>query len=281
VATADSNTLATYQWGGSSWSQTGNSLTIVGNATSMHALSSTQVALINGNGYLNVYEWDGSDWSQVMGDLWYVGTSGSHDIAPISSTALAIMHSESPSRWLQHLDQTVMGSTVKAFWSEGSGSDIYFDSGNVGIGNTNPSYVLDVTGQARLTGGYTTSDQRWKKDIKAYTNGLKAVISLRPVTYEWRADEFPDMHFPEGSDLGLIAQEVRKVLPELVSEDKDGYLSIEYGKLAAVVIEAVKELKSEKDEQLRRGDQIISGQETEIQELLKRVESLEARIQVR
>ncbi len=46
---------------------------------------------------------------------------------------------------------------------------------------------------------------------------------------------------PEGRAIGLIAQEVEKVLPELVSEDKDGFKGIEYSKLTAVLVEAIKE----------------------------------------
>ena len=66
-------------------------------------------------------------------------------------------------------------------------------------------------------------------------------MSLRGVQFEWNLEEYPDNGFREGKQIGLIAQEVEEVLPELVRTDNDGYKSLEYEKITAVLVEAIKE----------------------------------------
>ena len=134
------------------------------------------------------------------------------------------------------------------FWS--STNDVMNLSGtNVGIGTTNPSYILDVAGEARFTGNYTTSDARWKTDVKTIGDSLAKVSNLRGVTYKFK-DGIKGKQFPKGTQVGLIAQEVEKVFPEVVQTDNEGYKSVNYGALAAPLIEAVKTLKAD-NEQLR------------------------------
>jgi len=106
---------------------------------------------------------------------------------------------------------------------------------------SSPNYKLDVRG---TIGNNTTmyhSDIRWKKNVQSLTNSLEKVTRLRGVSYEWRRDEFAEMNFLEGQRIGLIAQEVEEVIPEVVSTAADGYKSVEYANLVAVLIEAVKE----------------------------------------
>ena len=127
------------------------------------------------------------------------------------------------------------GNTILATDSAGNAL------GAVGIGTTSPAYILDVAGQARFTGGYTTSDRRWKTDIRPLASGLSTVMALRPVTYNWRRSEFPDMHFTEGRQIGFIAQDVEKVLPEIVSTDNKGFKSVSYENVVPVLTAAVQE----------------------------------------
>jgi hypothetical protein len=119
--------------------------------------------------------------------------------------------------------------------------------GDVGIGNTSPSYILDVSGQARFTGGYTTSDRRWKANIEPLRDSLSLVSRLQGVSFDWKRKEFPKMHFAEGKQIGFIAQDVEKILPAIVSTDKDGYKNLSYESITPVLVEAVKELKADND----------------------------------
>ena len=116
------------------------------------------------------------------------------------------------------------------------------NNGNVGIGTTDPgSYKLYVNGAAYSTGGWSGSDARWKKDVKSLEGALNNVLRLRGVSYFWKTEEFPQKGFTEEKQIGLIAQELEKVIPELVHTDNEGYKSVSYDKLTAILIEAVKE----------------------------------------
>lgn len=77
-------------------------------------------------------------------------------------------------------------------------------------------------------------------------NFLEKVVRLNGTYYEWN-DTMKSMTGKSGSEYGLIAQEVRNQFPEMVSKDENGYLMIDYIQLIPVIIESIKELKSEID----------------------------------
>lgn len=97
-----------------------------------------------------------------------------------------------------------------------------------------------------------TSDVRLKRNVETLEGVLSNVLKLRGVSYEWDESKFDDGKDRSGAQVGLIAQEVEQVYPELVGVGEDGYKSLDYSKLAAVLIEAVKELKAENDDLKRR-----------------------------
>ena len=70
---------------------------------------------------------------------------------------------------------------------------------------------------------------------------------MQGVRFEWRTEEFKDKHFEKGGQVGLIAQDVEKVIPEIVKTDSEGYKSVAYDKSTAVLIEAL--------ERAAKGDQ--------------------------
>jgi len=86
-------------------------------------------------------------------------------------------------------------------------------------------------------GRTSCSDLRLKKDIKPLKSALSTLGKLQGKSYRWKDNNEPD--------IGLIAQELEKVIPELVKTDDKGYKSIVYQKLTAVLIEAVKEQQQE------------------------------------
>ncbi len=108
-------------------------------------------------------------------------------------------------------------------------------------------YRLYVNGPAYSTGGWSGSDVRWKKNVRPITRALEKVAKLQGVSYDWRREDFPDRAFEDGPQLGFIAQEVEKVLPEAVRTDSNGYKAIAYEKLTAVLAEGIKEQQSQID----------------------------------
>lgn len=117
-------------------------------------------------------------------------------------------------------------------------SNLYVDTSTsrVGIGKSDPAYTLDVNGSVYASGDVIMfSDQRKKTNIEPITNALDKVLQLRGVTFD-KIDDDTRRH------AGIIAQEVEKVLPEVVYTDDDGMKSVAYGNLIALLIEAIKEL---------------------------------------
>jgi len=101
---------------------------------------------------------------------------------------------------------------------------------------------------------YHSSDIRLKENIHVIPDALSKVNALRGVTYDWTAEALdmrknPDLKWTQRKeDVGVIAQEVEKVLPELVLDRADGYKGIKYERLTALLIEAVKELSARVEE---------------------------------
>ena len=116
---------------------------------------------------------------------------------------------------------------------------------------------------------YTTvSDGRLKTNVEPVVNGLDIVNQLNPVFYNWdrshpKASSFADKH-----EVGFIAQEVEKVLPEVVNKGEDSYRSVEYGKIVSVVVAAVKELYAK-----------VIGHDEKIQSLDRDIASVNAKLE--
>ena len=126
---------------------------------------------------------------------------------------------------------------------------ICIKGGDLGIGISTPGEDLHVVGDICYTGTIgTCSDVRYKKDISTLTNSLEKISRLRGVKFNWNRDEFPENEFSDKEQVGLIAQEVMDIFPQVVSQDNNGYYNIDYTKFAPLLINAVKELKAENDE---------------------------------
>lgn len=129
--------------------------------------------------------------------------------------------------------------------------------GKVGIGAASPDVKLQVgengdgsTVKASLF--LYSSDVRFKDSIATLSDSLSKVLRLRGVSFNWKATGAPD--------IGVVAQEVEKVFPELVNTDGQGTKSVEYGHLVAPLIEAIK------------------AQQKQIESLEARIKALESRI---
>ncbi|HQA76582.1 MAG TPA: tail fiber domain-containing protein, partial [Salinivirgaceae bacterium] len=119
--------------------------------------------------------------------------------------------------------------------------------GNVGIGTVSPSALLQVNGAALASAWNINSDKRLKTNIKPLEGALQSVLKLQGVSFNWK----DETNHRQGRNVGFIAQEVKEILPEIVSgggKDEQGneiYYSIEYATLTPVLVEAIKELNVE------------------------------------
>lgn len=114
--------------------------------------------------------------------------------------------------------------------------------------STSHPYFLNVLGPMSATGYNNLSDARFKKNVSPLVGALEKLRHIRGVSFDWN-ELYTSTHQVSGHrEIGVIAQEVESVFPELVIQSGDEkYRSIDYGRLSAVLIEAVKELKAGND----------------------------------
>ncbi|MDX6406199.1 MAG: hypothetical protein QOH70_3654 [Blastocatellia bacterium] len=127
-------------------------------------------------------------------------------------------------------------------------SKMFMDSsGNVGIGTTAPDQKLSVNGDADKTGGNTWlafSDERLKHIKGNFTSGLKAVMQLQPIRYEYLKDNALGLK-SNGEHIGFGAQAVQKVIPEAVTKNSEGYLMVNGDPILWTMLNAIKEQQKE------------------------------------
>tara|TARA_B110000459_G_scaffold202119_1_gene254416 strand:+ start:4491 stop:6815 length:2325 start_codon:yes stop_codon:yes gene_type:complete len=122
--------------------------------------------------------------------------------------------------------------------------DSYFDGGNFGIGITSPTEKLHVSGNILASGDITAySDDSLKTNVQVIDNAVGKVEQLRGVTFD---------RIEDGStSTGVIAQELKEVLPEAVHTDEQGVHSVAYGNVVGLLIEAIKEQQKQIDELIK------------------------------
>jgi hypothetical protein len=123
---------------------------------------------------------------------------------------------------------------------------------------------LAVNGSTRANAYYYNSDRRYKSDIETLKSPLENLLKLTGYSYYNKLSA--------KKDLGVIAQEVEAVYPELVQTDADGYKSVEYGNLVAPIIEAIKELSHKMDSLFA----LYISQQSKIDMLEARIAKIEA-----
>ncbi len=199
----------------------------------------------------------GGGSSQILlengGDILWENSSGAYK-------AVLSLHTDNN----VYLDATT-NATSDLIFRTGTGLDRrmrILDNGNVGIGTDAPGYKLQVGeladgSEARANAWNTLSDERWKTQLRPIKQPVEKLLSLNGYYYYWKDGK------DKSRQVGLSAQEVERVLPEVVSTDGEGYKSIDYGKLSALLIEAMKDQQNSMvDQQL-----VIATQQEQIKEL--------------
>ncbi len=107
---------------------------------------------------------------------------------------------------------------------------------------------LELFGNAFINGVAITSDSRLKKDILPMTNATEIIKQLKPVTYNYKTEEFKEFGLPRTFQYGFLAQEVEKVMPSAVLESGTGYKAINYTMLIPVLTNALQDALKKIDE---------------------------------
>ncbi|MFM1754467.1 MAG: hypothetical protein RLZZ236_1406 [Bacteroidota bacterium] len=145
---------------------------------------------------------------------------------------------------------TASDARFRIFNSIGESNGItILENGNVGMGVLTPSVRLQVAGDIIANSIAGSSDVRFKTHITPIENPLQKVLQLRGVHFDWNTKDFPDRKFSDQKAIGFIAQEVEKVLPEVVQTEKtpEGYKAVQYDKVVALLVEAIKEQQKQID----------------------------------
>jgi hypothetical protein len=247
------------------------------------------------------------------GWLWYFShqnlyTSAVYDIAspgyymdPASTSVLRAVTvtngSGPPIRLLPGGTNNGATFDIQSIGDGGGGTDVYFDINNYGnffrwrfgsAGGMLQRMYLGSGGQLWIASTITqNSDARLKEQVAPLEGSLAKVLALNGVSYRWKEDA---RNISDRKSVGFIAQDVEKVMPEVVSEDEDGYKSVQYQNIVSYVVEAVKELhaslESFRKDVLARLDrmgsrqaeqeELIRAQQATIENLEQRIRKLEA-----
>jgi hypothetical protein len=159
----------------------------------------------------------------------------------------------------------------QAGYTETGSNKLYIDNCNLGDeGSCDKPFIYGEfdTRKLRIDGQlFIVSDERMKTNIAPLNTALDKIVNLKGVSYEWK-DKARSGH---GKEIGLLAQDVEKVFPELVHTDGMGYKAVSYDRLAPVLIEAIKE----QNQLLTDQKKIISEQRAAISALQERLSRIE------
>ena len=175
-----------------------------------------------------------------------------------SSGKVAIAHNDpdallhiNPGNALCNVKLERQGVVAWRFGIDTNNANLKFDAGDDALGG--PEFLITTNGAGHFDNDViafsnsTGSDKRLKKNIKPIPYGLKEVLQMNPVEYDWKEKR------DESHDIGVIAQEIEEIIPEVVKEHEDlktqkEFKTVDYGKMVAVLIKAVQEQQQQINE---------------------------------
>jgi hypothetical protein len=233
----------------------------------------TNAGYSDSTGNLNTFSGNAAGYSNSTGSSnTFIGTyAGNRNTTGSSNTFIG-----QNAGW----SNTVGGGNVFLGYMAG-----YYETGSnkLYIANSNTSNPLiygefnnnkvSINGTLTINDIVQSSDARFKKEVNSIGSALDKVLAMNGVSYEWKKEEFSEKGFPGGRHYGLLAQEVEKVIPEVVSERQDGYKGVAYTELIPVLIEAIKEQQ--------KTINTLKDQQKTIAELTQKVSALEKELQLK
>jgi len=145
--------------------------------------------------------------------------------------------------------------TISIGQSVATSANAQFNSLGIGMAASTTAGRIDATNDIVA---YSSSDIRFKENIKPIENPLEKISKISGNTYDWK-EENKIEHGYEGNDVGVIAQEIEEVLPQLVQTRESGYKAVKYDKLVALLIEGIKEQQSQIEELRNKIEKLENG----------------------
>jgi len=188
---------------------------------------------------LNFYHYNGSAWIQPL-------TLGANGAATLNSSASTVLDVNSTSTDARiDIGHSGNGGYI-GYANLGSGAAANTFYITTGAGTTTSGIRMNNDGNVTVAGTITESSSiRYKENVETLKYGLDKIVQLRGVTYNKKDTG--------AKEIGLIAEEVESILPDVILRNQEGEPdSVSYGRITAVLIEAIKELKMEIEELKRR-----------------------------
>lgn len=208
-----------------------------GLVTQLNALNQATASLQSFTGSANTRF---TEIGVVTGSLISSASSDSVSISNINSFTSSI---NTTIKTRLNAESVISGSSQVVLSSTNGGeTTATVQFGSLGIGTA----ASGVSGEIRATGdivAFYSSDERLKQNIIRIPNALEKVESISGNTYDWKQG-FENIHSHTGTDIGVIAQEIEKVLPQAVIDRETGYKAVNYEKIVPLLIEAIKELSN-------------------------------------
>jgi trimeric autotransporter adhesin len=233
---------------------------------------------LNGSNNTFIGDWTGRGNSSGSKNTYLGAQAGYTSTASAGNVFIGYTagYSETASNRL-YIENSTADNTTALIYGEFDNNYLRFNA-DVGINHSpysdvglsvnmdaNDTYAIYATGYCYSTVGWGyPSDARWKKNITDLDFSLDNLKSIRTVSFDWNREEYPEMKFSDKRDFGVIAQELEKILPTLVTTDPRGFKSVDYSKLSVVLLKSVQEQQ-----------EIIEKQQNQINDLIGRVKSLE------
>lgn len=159
-----------------------------------------------------------------------------------------------------------------------------FMTGSVSIGSSQPvAFALGVFGDAAKPGGGSWSnlcDARLKHNVTPLQGTLDRLLSLRGYTFEYNTDAVEKGLALPGQQIGLLAQEVERVFPDWVGRDADGYRYVTERATTALMVEALRDLRAEKDREIQALKDEAASREADAAAKQREIDDLKARLEL-
>ena len=133
--------------------------------------------------------------------------------------------------------------TISIGQAVATSDNVRFNSLGVGMAASATAGRIDAAGDVVA---FSSSDKNFKENITPIENPIEKIRKISGNTYDWKAD-LKDVHGYEGNDVGVIAQEIEEVLPQIVTTRENGYKAVKYEKLVALLIEGIKAQQNQID----------------------------------